>query len=180
MRPNAQIYLSSIYNNKKSILQSGGLNVKPSDSARLLAWTQHRSTVYKPSDFFQVSKYFNLTPLYGSCHLTFKVIVQNKKKKVNRHYLLTSMPFRLLYDFSFFRRTQKKRFTVMFTLLFSILWKKMITGALALQKAPENIIEVLYMIFAVYFKSAEHTSCRSLKMFRSTVALRSRLWFVHF
>lgn len=67
----------------------------------------------------------------------------------------------------------------MFTLLFSIRWKKMITGALALPEAPENIIEVVYTIFAVYFKSAEDTSCRSLKIFRSTVALSSRLWFVH-
>ncbi len=65
----------------------------------------------------------------------------------------------------------------MFTLLFSILWTKMITGDLALQKAPENIIEVVYMIFAVYLKSAEHTNCRSLKIFRST--LSSRVWFVH-
>lgn len=32
----------------------------------------------------------------------------------------------------------------------------MITGDLVLQKAPENFIEVVYMIFAVYLKSAEH------------------------
>lgn len=117
---------------KNGILQSGGLNVKPNDSAAAwdqLTWILHQSTVYKPSDFFQISKYFNLSPLHGSCHLMFNGIVQNCKKKKSTSLFTHLHAFPVLYDLCFFRRKQKEKFISTFMLLFSILWKKMVIRA---------------------------------------------------
>lgn len=158
---------------KNGILQSGGLNVKPNDSAAAwdqLTWILHQSTVYKPSDFFQISKYFNLSPLHGSCHLMFNGIVQNckKKKKSQLHYLLTSMPFQCFMICVSSVENKRRNLLACSCCSFPYCERKWWSEPLSFKKHQKSITEVVYTTLTVYFN---HFCC--------IVALSSRLWFVY-